>query len=178
MKTRREKVIVHLAGNGGNMADAMRKAGYSEEYANNPQKMKRTKTFQELLDQYLPEKKVVQVHRELLGAAKIDHATFPLSMSDDEIKEVIESIKGCQIKKFKHGETATHVWYWVADNKARQAAIDMVYKLRGNYAAEKIIQVDPLKEMTDEELAAKHEEMEQEKQNRLKKTNSDKNIAL
>lgn len=162
MKTRREKVIEHLAGNGGNMADAMRKAGYSEEYANNPQKMKRTKTFQELLDQYLPEKKVVQAHRDLLQAAKIDHATFPLSMSDAEIKEVIESIKGCQIKKFKHGETATHVWYWVADNKARQSAIEMVYKLRGNFAPEKVIQVDPVKDMSDEELTEALDTMENE----------------
>ncbi len=36
---------------------------------------------------------------------------------------------------------ARHVYFWSADNKARDGALDMAYKLKGKYAPEKHVSV-------------------------------------
>jgi len=57
-----------MAGNGGKMSPAMKQAGYAPEYANNPQKLKRTKTWQELIDERLSDEKLSRVLDEGLSA--------------------------------------------------------------------------------------------------------------
>ena len=65
---RRKAVIRELAENGGSMRKAMVKAGYSIEYADNPKKLTKSKTWIELLEHYLPDKKLAQVTNEGLRA--------------------------------------------------------------------------------------------------------------
>lgn len=60
-----------LAVNGGSMKSAMLEAGYSEEYASNPQKLIKTKTWEELLDEYLPDELLTKVAVEGLFAKRI-----------------------------------------------------------------------------------------------------------
>lgn len=60
-----------LAVNGGSMKSAMLEAGYSEEYASNPQKLIKTKTWEELLDEYLPDDLLTKVALEGLFAKRI-----------------------------------------------------------------------------------------------------------
>jgi hypothetical protein len=45
-----------------------------------------------------------------------------------------------------------HVWYYAPDNKARKDAIDMAYKLRGEFAPEKFEVTDPIRQLSDSEL--------------------------
>lgn len=68
---RQKKVIEKLAVNGGSMKSAMLEAGYSEEYASNPQKLIKTKTWEELLDEYLPDDLLTKVALEGLFAKRI-----------------------------------------------------------------------------------------------------------
>lgn len=56
--------------NGGNASKALREAGYSESIATNPQKVTNSDSFQRLMDKYLPEKKLLKVAQEGLGAHK------------------------------------------------------------------------------------------------------------
>lgn len=56
--------------NGGNVSRAMRDANLSDAYASNPQKMKASKGWQELLDEYIPEDLLQQKLKEGLGATK------------------------------------------------------------------------------------------------------------
>jgi hypothetical protein len=63
---RQKKVIEDVVANGSPMAVAMRKAGYSEAYARHPEKIKRTKTFQDLLDEHLPDDLLVTRHHDLV----------------------------------------------------------------------------------------------------------------
>ena len=118
------------------VAEAMRSLGYSESYARSGSQLTQSDSFKQELQKYFPDQLVAQRHVELLNSTRIDHMVFPLAMSDEEITELLQSVN-CTPKKFMHGETANHVWFWSPDNKARKDGLDMVYKLKGSYAPEK-----------------------------------------
>ncbi len=59
--------------NGGNISKAMRSAGYSANTAKTPQKLTRTKAWQELTGSYfLSDEELLKRHRELFDARRID----------------------------------------------------------------------------------------------------------
>lgn len=62
------------------------------------------------------------------------------NLSDSEIVDMLAEVN-CKVRRIVHGETARHVYFWAADNKARKDALDMGYKLRGAYAPEKHVSV-------------------------------------
>jgi len=63
---RAEKAVKNIMENPGSVSQAMRNAGYGEGYAKNPQEFVATKTFKALLDRYLPEDKIAEVHAKFL----------------------------------------------------------------------------------------------------------------
>lgn len=69
---RQKKVAKEVIENGGSVSAAMRKAGYSDAYASNPHKLTNTKSWQELMDEYLPDELLSQKHRELLNKTDED----------------------------------------------------------------------------------------------------------
>jgi hypothetical protein len=105
-------------------------SGYSPAIAKNPHLVTKSKGFQELLDDVLDDDSLINVHESLLKAKAIDHLVFPLSMSDEEITELISSTGGT-VRKFKHGDNATHVWFWTPNTKARQDALKLAYDIKG-----------------------------------------------
>lgn len=58
------------------------------------------------------------------------------TLSDKEIIEMLAEVN-CKVRRIVHGETARHVYFWSADNMARDKALEKVYKLKGSYAPEK-----------------------------------------
>lgn len=62
------------------------------------------------------------------------------NLTDKEIIAMLAEVN-CKVRRIVHGETARHVYFWAADNKARKDALDMGYKLRGAYAPEKSVSV-------------------------------------
>ncbi len=116
----------------------LRESGYSESVALHPTNVTERKGFQELLEEYLPDDLVLETHKNLLKATGLDHYVFPPSTSDEEMKEIIESVPGCKLMKISHGEQWNRAYYWVPDSKSRKDAIDMAYKLKGSYKAEKV----------------------------------------
>jgi hypothetical protein len=120
----------YMIENGGNVYQAMVLAGYSKSAAKNGHKLIKSRGFQELMDDVLADDKLIEVHDSLLKSKAIDHLVFPLAMNDDEISELVESVGGT-VRKFKHGETATHVWFWAPNTKARQDALKLAYDLKG-----------------------------------------------
>lgn len=133
----------------------MRKAGFSDAYASNPQKLTGTKTWQDLMDKALPDKKLLQVHKKLLDSKILDHMVFPLVIEDDEIKTLLRSV-GCTVRKFKHSETQTHVWFWAPNTKAQLDALDMAYKLKARLTQKVEHTVnderDPLADLSSDDL--------------------------
>lgn len=132
----------------------MREAGYSVEFSKQPSRIIKSKSFQELLAEYLPDDLLSKTHSQIITAKSIDHRTFPTATTDEEIKEIIESVSGCVVKKIQHGEQANHVWYWTPDNTSRLSAIKEGYRVRNKYPAEKheIETTIKFEDLNDEEL--------------------------
>lgn len=134
---RQKKAIAKVAENGGNVSKAMRESGYSRITSATPKKLTGSKAWEELMEKHLPDQELAKVHRAMLNAHSIEHIVFPLNISDEEIKELLKTVN-CVVKKFMHSETQTHCWFWSPDNKAKKDALDMAYKLKGKYKADKV----------------------------------------
>lgn len=68
----RQKLVAQkVVENRGNVSKAMKEAGYSDAYASNPQQFKASKTWEELLEEYLPDELLTKVAVEGLFAKRI-----------------------------------------------------------------------------------------------------------
>lgn len=150
---KQQKAMEEVVGNGGNVTAAMREAGYSEATINTPQKLTESKAWAEYMEEHLSDETLAQKHNELLNSSRLDHMTFPplskkkknqsKNLTDEEIIEFLAEVN-CTVRKIMHGELVRHVYFWSADNRARKDALDMAYKLKGNYVPEKSLNVDIL----------------------------------
>lgn len=147
------------------MGEVLKRAGYKKSVQLAPQNVTNSKTWLQLMEDILPDEYLITKHKQLSNSAKIDHYVFPLNMKDEEIRDIVESIEGCKLRKIVNSVNSKHAYFWMPDNKAIEAAIDMGYKLKGKYAAQKVKIEDEFENMTDEELFNKTIEL----QNKLKK---------
>lgn len=145
----RHKVLLKLLseniGGGMSFGEAMREAGYSKNYSEEPQLLRRTESWQKLVEKNLPDTLLTRTHTSLLKSARIDHMTFPPfnkkrnkkgeQITDEEIVELLDTVN-CTVKKIVHGEQARHIYFWSPDNLARDRALDKAYKLKGKYEPE------------------------------------------
>jgi len=115
--------VLEKRGKRVSVSAAMREVGYSPATAKNPQQLTKSKTWKELLKEFLPDDELARVHREQLEATDV----------------VFRGKKRIE----------------VPDNRARLTAVDMGYKLKGKYAAEKLEIDDPYERMSNGELADK-----------------------
>lgn len=160
-----KKVLDLMVENGGNVSKAIRDSGlYSPSQALHPEKILDSKTWNEIIEDALPDELLTEKHKELMNATRIDHLVFPLgpkdaddpnfsggrkpaeaempeehkertTLTDKEIIEMLAEVN-CKVRRIVHGETARHVYFWSNDNKSRKEALDMAYKLKGRYANE------------------------------------------
>jgi len=106
MTTIKQKLVASkLVENGGNVGKAMIDAGYSPATAKTPQKLTKSKGWQEIMDEMFPNELLLKKHKELLNAKKlvIDHWNGKT--------EIIKMI----------------------DNVAVGKALDLAYKIKGYY---------------------------------------------
>lgn len=149
----------------------LKEAGYSER--SHSTLITNGKGFIEALNEALPDNMVVDIHKTSAMASRVSTATFPPTTTDEDIKAVIESSSGAKVKLIKRvGRMPITVYYIVPEHKSRMTALDMVYKLQGKYAAEKVAITDPYEDMTDEELAKKRQELEKQLKKRYDNTGS------
>ena len=59
---KQRKILKNLGENGGSLRKAIKDAGYSQKYANNPKRLICTKTWQELMEEMLPDNILGAVH--------------------------------------------------------------------------------------------------------------------
>ena len=127
----------------------------------------------------IPDNLLIDTHLGLLNATGLDHMVFPLGcefnrdkekyillkkedakkkkieyvetdiLSDEDIIELLAGVN-CTVRKVVHGDTARHVYFWASDNKARQAGLDMAYKIKGTYANVKVeFEFSPKKDLKE-----------------------------
>lgn len=153
---RQQKAMENVVENRGNVSKAMRDAGYPDVTAKNPKNLTESRAWKEVMEEFLPDEVLGKVHKGLLHAKTLDHMVFPLEGTPKETttaldkeraiftdEDIIEMMMGtgCIVRKIVHAETARHVYFWSADNNSRKSALDLAYKLKGSYAAEKSIAI-------------------------------------
>lgn len=140
-------------------------AGYSPKYASSG-RFKTTQTWQQILDEVLPEAFLAKKHKELITSGYIQHYIFPWvgdqeveeaqepqghggslkrkkakkkrGLTHEEIKAIVEQVPGCKLIYIKEDKYMGQVAFFQApDNKTQKDALDMAYKLRGTFAPEK-----------------------------------------
>lgn len=164
VKERMRRVFLRVTGTYGNeppvsMAMAMRAEGYAEDTARNPQQITRSQTWAEIMDEHLAQDKLGKIHDELLRAGHLDQLAFRKESTDQEIVEFIAQVPGFKLINIEEVydsrwerideddpqsekvEVRTHVGrranVVAPDNRTRRESLDLAYKLRGSYAAEK-----------------------------------------
>jgi len=145
-----KKIIAISKKNNGklpSMKTLMEAVDYSKGYAHNPHLLKGTETWNELMGMFLPKSKLAMRHEELVDFASIEHYIFPKTgkgkntkyLSDEEIKEIVESVPGCKLIYIKPDfYTGKVAFFQAPDGRIRKDAVDMAYKLYGAYAPEQI----------------------------------------
>lgn len=106
--TPKQRAVVNelLSGKvGTSMATAMKNAGYAHGIVRNPQKVVQSKGFNQLLEKYLPDNKLLKKHKEFINAKKT-------------------------VRTFTKGDLTTEVEETDAN---AVKALDMAYKLKGKY---------------------------------------------
>jgi hypothetical protein len=139
----------------------LKDVGYSESVSESPQRVTESKGFLELLEEYLPDDKLMEVHNNLLNSKKIEHMVFPLGPKDaddenlsgsqpnadnsiekgglkverttmtDEEIKHMLSTVNCTVRRIVHGDTGRHVYYWSPDSTTQKNAIELAYKIKG-----------------------------------------------
>jgi hypothetical protein len=135
---RQKLAFKKMAEKGRSMRQAILEAGYSEAVANAPSKLTSTQTWQDLLEKYLPDERLTEKHEELMEASAVDDFFVDPKLED---KEIYAIAKKAHVKVFMIQRGAiggTKVYVSKADTATQRQALDMAYKLKGVYAAERL----------------------------------------
>lgn len=160
-KTRAEKALIKILENAGNVSAALREAGYKEGYAKNPQDFKKTKAYKtmaEALLHTLPRYEIAKRHVALLNAEQLRPINFDFKMKDAEVIKAFTE-KGYRVMNIKRSMNTATAFVFVPENDIRKGALDLIYKVLGDYAAEKLEVLDPLRMMSDEELMRRKKDL-------------------
>lgn len=115
------------------MRRAMREAGYSEATAKNPQKLTRSVSWKEIIGEKLSDELLVDRLLVLINAKKTERS------HKSSGKVVVTEREDCT---------------------AISRGLDMAFKIKGKYIADKEIPHDPFENLTYEELDAQIKELE------------------
>lgn len=103
------KKILETTGKPVSVSQSMKEVGYGKGYAKNPQLLTKTKSWQDLMEEYLPDDLILESHNKLLKKTKVIYSITGDVIETDEI-----------------------------DPNAVSKGVDMAYKIKGKYAPEKV----------------------------------------
>jgi len=147
--------LVKNAGKGGKstMTKAMIDAGYSKSYAEKG-KIQKTKSWGEIMEEYLPDDEIADTHQKLLKAKQIRQLNFNYKLKDFEIQEILES-EGYKFIGTKRFMTTATVFFSAPDGMVIRGALDLAYRIKGKNAPEKFeVENTGLQSLSDAELMA------------------------
>ncbi len=155
MATIKAKQVFRKALKGTPISTAMVEAGYSEK--SNVATLTRTQGWKDLVDKHISDEKLAKAHGELLDQTEVNYFVFPSKMEDDEIIDHVKEagFETIVVRKSMQGKLA---FYSTINVQARKSALDMGYKLKDRYAAEKHLNINGNVDISNpklEELATK-----------------------
>lgn len=117
---KQKKAFTRTLENNGNVSKSMLEAGYAPSVAKNPHLLTKSDGWQELVAKYMPDDVVAKKHKQLLN--KTEKIVVGVGKGYSQIEDTGQP----------HSDVAR--------------ALDMAYKLKGSYAAEKsvVVNVDVL----------------------------------
>ena len=152
MKMKYRKIVKAVV-EGGNIGEAIHNEGYGDSLAKNPSKITNTKTFQELLDEYMPEEFVLDQHKRLYSEHRHIKQVRLETTDDTEIKEACKGYEN--VSTIKHeDEGYTLLIINEVDREARKSAVELSHRIRGSFAPTRIEVKREYEDMPDEELMA------------------------
>lgn len=133
------RLVADNQGKGKTIGSLMVEAGYSPISAQKPNQITKSEIFQQLLDRFLPEEKVVKAHDQLIQAGTVQFIELPAEKTDAEIRAELREMGEFKVVTIvrRKGIDIAKVYYIQPDGVTRRGAVDMAYKLRGSYAPEK-----------------------------------------
>lgn len=140
---RQKKVVAKLSenirtkGKTKSLGKILRESGYSKRTSEKPKLVTESKGFRELLKDLMPDDKVAQLQADLMESSTLDSYRMDVNLTDKEIAEIVEGIKGCKVRRIFRSKGDVIVYFWSPDNNTRRAALDMFYKLDSKYPKEK-----------------------------------------
>lgn len=135
-----------------NKTKAMIEAGYSESYAKSSA-IKKKKTWNELMEEYLPDDLLVEKHQLLLMSKEMDYFVFPKNMSYEEIDSRMAEA-GIKLVVVRPSDKGQMAFYSRPNTRAIQGGIDLAYKIKAKNSPEKFeVEQTGLRALSDSELA-------------------------
>jgi hypothetical protein len=132
---KQKKAVKIMGENGGVASAAMIAAGYSPATAKNPEKLTKSQGFK-TLGAEIPNSLVIKKHFDLLQQKQLNYFVFNKDMPDEEIREHLAS-NGLDTVVIRPSDKGKLAFYSINDPQAVAKGLDMAYKLKGAYAAEK-----------------------------------------
>jgi len=132
MTTMQKRVARDMVANGGIDGKLLAKAGYSKAIQKNPNKVRNSQAFQELVREKLPDDKLLKTHEEALSATKV-HGT------DSDFIEIPD-----HAIRLKAVELGYKLKGQLIDRKDGQITINVVGKAPGYKPPERFIDVKPI----------------------------------
>lgn len=120
------------------VSKAMRDAGLSESYAQASTQFTEGLGWKELVAKHLPDSFLNERHRKLFDQKKVEYFSFPMKMSDEEVRVHVEGA-GLKVINIQVGEKAKLAFYSTDDVHAVTKALEMAHKIKGVYMADKTL---------------------------------------
>lgn len=142
-----KKVLEKMTENGGSLSKAIAETGlYSQEIVDNPQKITNSKTWAEVMDEYLSDETIAEKHRQLMQAGSIAKIEFKTEESDEFIELYVSGLPGYKLLRIIDRTIATRrgrenvvgriAEVWAPDTNTQDKALDKAFKIKKRYAPE------------------------------------------
>ena len=127
------------------MGRILKEAGFSKWTQLRSTQVVRSKGFQELLAEAIPDTLATKVHKQLLSSVRLDSYRMPVTLTDKQITEIVEKVPGCKCRKIIRPKKVKGVYskdfcdviFYSPDSNSRKTALDMFYKLKNLYPKDK-----------------------------------------
>ncbi|MES2436607.1 MAG: hypothetical protein V4519_01220 [Patescibacteria group bacterium] len=136
MATLRQKLAFNKTiENQGNVSKAMKEAGYSRSHAHNPQSLVKSKGFQQMLQNYIPEQRILEKVSELFERGEIVSRTFPSILGLDTVKKMFEKagLTILNLREVGDQKNEIEVYFIQPDATSQDKALEKSIKLHGLY---------------------------------------------
>ena len=117
---------------GKSVSKAMFDAGYAPTSAKNPQQLTKSKAWQKLMQEYLPDETLIEKHKSLLEASKYDVLVLPLYVPEKELGKIVGFFPHTGTNFFYvKGAGKTFIYFLTPDKRTQLGALALAYKIKG-----------------------------------------------